>query len=276
MVLRLFPQPSVRLAAEDVYVDVSFPARRVLSEEVPESEPDLPPKTRPYVIINMVASLDGKATVHGKAGSIGSLTDRTVMRTLRSHADAVMIGAGTLRSEKLRLDVPEYLAQARESRNLRPQPLAVIATESGDLPLETNLLGSSPENLLILASPRTPEGEIAAFSAHASVEVLREEASAPRPDPAAALEILKRRYTVSVLVVEGGPTLIHSLVSNGLADELFLALAPRLLGGTRPSALTILEGWTLPPQISDLKIVSVHLAGDELFLRYTLRSSHHC
>jgi riboflavin-specific deaminase-like protein len=269
MVLRLFPQPTVQLAVEDVYQDVSFPARRILTE-VPEA--GLPPKTRPYVIINMVSSLDGKATVHGKAGSIGSLTDRTIMRTLRSRADAVMIGAGTLRSERLRLDVPEYLVQAREALNLRPQPLAVIATESGDLPLERNLLGSSPENLLILASPHTPEEKIAAFSAHASVEVLQEEdASAPRPDPTVALQILKRRYAVSVLMVEGGPALIHSLVRRGLVDELFLALAPRLLGGVRPNVLTILEGPTLPPQIQDPEILSVHLAGDELFLRYVLR-----
>ncbi|MDX6379365.1 MAG: hypothetical protein QOI57_389, partial [Rubrobacteraceae bacterium] len=49
----------------------------------------------------MITSVDGKAAVGGKAGSIGSPTDRTVMRTLRSHADAVMIGAGTLRAERL-------------------------------------------------------------------------------------------------------------------------------------------------------------------------------
>ena len=228
------------------------------------------------MLINMVASLDGKATVGGKAGPIGSPIDRVLMRTLRAHADAVMIGAGTLRAEKLRLDVPEYLTRVREALSLRPQPLAVIVTESGDLPLEANLLGSSPENLLILVSPNTPEEQIAAFSAHASVEVGWEETSALGPDPTVTLEILKKRYAVGVLVVEGGPALIHSLVRRGLADELFLALAPKLLGGARPSTLTILEGPTLPPQIPDPEIVSVHLAGDELFLRYVLRSSDHC
>jgi 2,5-diamino-6-(ribosylamino)-4(3H)-pyrimidinone 5'-phosphate reductase len=187
-----------------------------------------------------------------------------------------MIGAGTLRAEKLRLDVPEHLARTRKSLSLRPQPLAVIATESGDLPLDTNLLGYSPDNLLILVSPNTPEERIAAFSARASVEVVREETPTLQADPRVALEILQRRYGVGVLLVEGGPALSHSLVRRGLADELFLAMAPKLLGGARASALTILEGPTLPPQIAGPEIVSVHLAGDELFLRYTLRLSEHC
>jgi riboflavin-specific deaminase-like protein len=250
------------MAVEDVYGEISFSR--------------LQASHKPYVLINMVASLDGKASIDGKAGSIGSLTDRTLMRSLRAQADAVMIGAGTLRAEKLRLDVPEYLARAREALSLRPQPLAVIATESGEVPLETNLLGSSPENLLVLVSPNTPEEQIAALSTHASVEVMWEEMPAFRPDPTVALEILKRRYAIGVLVVEGGPALIHSLVRRGLADELFLALAPKLLGGAQPSALTILEGPTLPPQTTNPEIVSIHLAGDELFLRYALRSSDYC
>jgi riboflavin-specific deaminase-like protein len=228
------------------------------------------------VVINMVASLDGKVAADGKAGSIGSPIDRAIMRTLRANADAVMIGAGTLRAEKLRLDVPEHLARARKSLSLRPQPLAVIATESGDLPLDTNLLGYSPDNLLVLVSPNTPEERIAAFSARASVEVVREETLTLRADPRVALEILKSRYGVGVVVVEGGPALSYSLVRKNLADELFLAMAPKLLGGDRAGALTILEGPTLPPQIPGPEIVSVHLAGDELFVRYTLCLSDHC
>ena len=226
------------------------------------------------MLINVVASLDGKTTFCGKAGSIGSPTDRMLMRALRARADAVMTGGGTLRAEKLSLAVPENLARAREARGLKPQPLAVIATTTGDVPLQTNLLGSSPDNLLIIASPEMPEERLAALSSHASVEVVAKETStvSTRPDLTGALEALKERYAVGVLLVEGGPALNHSLVSLGLADELFLTLAPKLLGGDRPGALTMLEGPLLSPNDIEPKLVSIHLFEDELFLRYALRS----
>jgi 2,5-diamino-6-(ribosylamino)-4(3H)-pyrimidinone 5'-phosphate reductase len=264
-VLRLFPEPQDRLAVEDVYGSIAFPTTR-----------NDPSASRPYVVVNMVSSLDGKVTASGKAGSIGSPTDRLLMRTLRSQADAVMIGAGTLRAEKLTLAIPKNLEVAREARGLRPQPLAVLATASGDLPLEANLLGgSSPDNLLVLASPETPEGHLTELSSRASVEVVPEApdpgSSGSRLDLARALETLKKRYAVDVLLVEGGPVLNHALVINGLADELFLTLAPKLLGGLRPGALTMLEGPAVPPQRTEPELISVHLFGDELFLRYALR-----
>ncbi len=261
-VLRIFPEPIVRLAAEDVYADISFPERR----------DDHPSAKRPYVIINMVASLDGKTTMGGKAKPIGSPADHTIMRNLRARADAVMVGVGTLRAEKLTLGVPEDLAAAREACGLKPQPLAVVVTGSGDVPLETNLLGSSSDNLLILASPETHEERLTALSAYASVEVVPNGTKDPRLDLTNALETLKKRYDVDVLLVEGGPALNHALVSSSLVDELFLTLAPRLLGGERPEVLTILEGPVLPAQKSPKpKMISVHLSGDELFLRYALR-----
>ena len=270
-VSRLLPLPSVRLAAEEVYRDISFP---------PECPSEEGPIARPYVLINMVSALDGKVAVEGKAGSIGSSIDRTLMRTLRAQADAVMIGAGTLRAEKLRLDVPEDLALARASRGLDPQPLAVIATTSGNVPLRENLLGWSPDNLVVLASSETPKNPLSALSRLATVEVVpgrvgRDATTEEDPvlasvlDPAFALEILKERYDVGVLLVEGGPALNHALVSANLADELFLTLSPSLLGGER--SLTILEGPILPPTVRQVgNLTSIYLAGDELFLRYTL------
>ena len=222
----------------------------------------------------MISSLDGKVALGGKAGSLGGPVDRTVMRNLRAGADAVMIGAGTLRAEKLTLAVPEDRTRARESRGLKPQPLGVVATVSGDLPLEKNLLAFSPENLLIFASSETPQERLVTLSSRAAVEIVAEETSKPggRLDLEEALRTLKERYGVNVLLVEGGTALNHALVSSGLADELFLTLAPKLLGGEGPGALTILEGPTLAPPKTEPELISIHLSGEELFLRYALHA----
>ena len=77
---------------------------------------------------------------------------------------------------------------------------------------------------------------------------------------------------MDALLVEGGPALNYALVSAGLADELFLTLAPKLLGGTRDEALTMLEGPAVPHLITpEPELISVYLSDNELFLRYALR-----
>jgi riboflavin biosynthesis pyrimidine reductase len=231
---RLYPLPPREIPADAIYEDLELPpaGRREAS--------------RPYVIVNMVSSLDGNTAVHGKAAGLGSRIDRRTMRNLRSHADAVMIGANTLRAEKLSLGIDEP--------SDKPQPLAIIATTTGDVPLESNLLLGEGQEVLLL-SPRELPG-------YRGGDL----------DLGEALEILKAGYGVDVLLVEGGPTLNHALISRGLADELFLTLVPKLLGSGISESRTILDGGPLPPETPAPDLLSVHLAGDELFLRYALRT----
>jgi riboflavin biosynthesis pyrimidine reductase len=86
-----------------------------------------------------------------------------------------------------------------------------------------------------------------------------------------ALRALKAERGIDVLVVEGGPGLNHGLISRNLVDELFLTVAPELLGGTAAETLTFLRGPEIPARGRPaLELVSIHLAGSELFLRYSL------
>ncbi len=229
------------------------------------------------MVVNMVSSLDGKATTNGgKAGAIGSPVDHHLMRSLRSRVDAVMIGASTLRAEKLTLSIPEDLAHTRVSQGRKPQPLAVIASASGDLPLEENLLGPSRENRLVLTVPGIPGERLVALSRLASVETLTAKEDSIEGDSIdlrTALKVLKTRYEVDVLLVEGGPSLNYSLVLSGLVDELFLTLAPKLIGGQGPSFLGILHGPALSLETDfTLDLLSVHASHGELFLRYHLKT----
>lgn len=199
----------------------------------------------------MVSSLDGRATSSdGKVSGLGGAEDRAVMRSLRSRFDAVMIGAGTLRAEKIspNADPPEA-----------PQPLPVILTNSGDVPLE-NLLSPAHTPLVIL-----PEG----VSKHEKGALSARTRTIPNKDfLRSACELLIEEYSVRALLLEGGPTLNRAFLSEDLADELLLTLAPTLIGGY-PDSLTILSGEFLkePPRP---ELVSVYLASDRLFLRYSL------
>jgi 2,5-diamino-6-(ribosylamino)-4(3H)-pyrimidinone 5'-phosphate reductase len=247
-ILRLYPLPAQELVAESIYEDLELP---------PPGRRDY---SRPYVIMNMVSSIDGRTAIGGKASRIGSETDRRVMRTLRSKADAVMIGAGTLRAEKMSLGLDELSRAA--------QPLAVIVTKTGNVPLGTNLIIGERQEVLVITAEDASEADIKTLREHASV--LRLQAtSAGGVSLEEALKELEATRGVELLLVEGGPRLNYSLVSRGLADELFLTLASKLLGSTGSDALTLLEGpkFSLPTS-PKAELVSIHLSDNELYLRY--------
>jgi 2,5-diamino-6-(ribosylamino)-4(3H)-pyrimidinone 5'-phosphate reductase len=243
-ILRLYPLPPKEIAG-GIYEDLELPP------------PERRDPSRPYVAINMVSSVDGRSTIEGKASRIGSRTDRQTMRTLRSRADAVMIGAGTLRAERLSLGLDDPVGR---------QPLAVIVTTSGNVPLENNLIVGERQEVLVIA----PQDVTVRFSERRVLRVSKDRSD--NIDLAKTLKVLKAEYTVDLLLVEGGPRLSYSLISHSLADELFLTLAPKLIGGTLDESPAILNGPALVA--TDINLLSTHLAGDELFLRYGLHPLH--
>ena len=254
-VLRLYPPPAREVSA--VYEDLELPPTGHRKG------------ARPYVIINTVSSVDGRTAMEGKAAGIGSATDRRTMRTLRSKADAVMIGAGTLRAEKLSLGLDE-------ADGVR-QPLAIVVSETGDVPLEEHLIVEGGQEVLILLSDAAPKRVVERLLTLAPVMRVPADSNGA-VDLEKALLALEAERGVESLVVEGGPGLNHALISLNLAHELFLTVAPELLGGSADQTLTLLRGPTLPARDRPtLELVSIHLSGDELFLRYTLARtpSHH-
>jgi 2,5-diamino-6-(ribosylamino)-4(3H)-pyrimidinone 5'-phosphate reductase len=215
---------------------------------------------RPYVMLNMVSSVDGRTTMERKAASIGSGIDRRTMRTLRSKADAVMIGAGTLRAERLSLGL--------DASDGVLQPLAIIVTDTGDLPLEEHLIVPEGQEVLILLSDAAPKEVVERLGKLALV--MRAPADpAGAVDLDGALRVLKAERGVESIVVEGGPGLNHALISSHLVDELFLTVAPELLGGTADQTLTLLKGPELTIRPT-LELRSIYSAGSELYLRYSL------
>ncbi len=224
---------------ERIYQDIDLPA--------PGSA------TLPYVLVNMVGSVDGRSSVGGKASGIGGRADRAAMRALRAHVDAVMVGAGTLRAEKINLGLDEPEAR---------QPLAVVVGGAGDIPITERLVGGRQN--VVLAVPDDSPGPRVAQRDLLTVVRTPSRGGGGRVDLGRLLEILRTEYAVGRLLVEGGPTLNRALIDEGLADELFLTISPSLLLG--PEAAIVSGGPGGRP--SRLTLLTVHSAGDELFLRY--------
>jgi riboflavin-specific deaminase-like protein len=246
-VLRLFPPPGGTLPADAVYDDLAWPA---------------PGPERPFVAINMVCTVDGKAAVARRAMGIGSATDRLLMRQLRCWVDAVMTGAGTLRAEEFLPTVEAAHAARRRARGLAPQPVGVLVSRSGALPRARRYFHDERFARVLLTTARGAAALDPALAARLDVLVLGGE----EVDLAAALRRLRQERGIRWLLCEGGPTLNHALLAADLVDELFLTLAPKVVGGPGP---TIVEGPPLPAR-PPLQLLAVHAAGAELYLRYRL------
>ena len=214
---------------------------------------------RPFVYLNMVASVDGRAAIEGRAHALGSDTDTLLLTELRTLADAVLIGTGTLRAEGYaRLVANADRVARREAAGRTPTPTAVLLSRSLDLPWDAGLFAAADQPVIVYTGAAAEPPEVAA-----PVEVVR----LADPSPAAALADLRERNMRAVLC-EGGPTLNRALLAAGVVDELFLTLTPLLAGNNE--APRIVEGEDLPaPARLDLEWVLHH--DDELYLRYRIR-----
>jgi riboflavin-specific deaminase-like protein len=215
----------------------------------------LAPADRPYLVLNMVSTLDGKATLGGRTRGLGGDADRELFHHLRTQADAVMVGAGTARVERYgRAVKTDGLRLKREREGLAPDPLTVIVSGRLDLPADLPLLREPDSRVLIVTAA---EHELAGVAAQ--VDYLRTGGDLPL-----MLAHLRAEHGVRSVLCEGGPTLNSSLLAAGAVDELFLSLSPLLLGGVQ--ALTIVAGRELP-EPSAAQLVWLHEHSGELFAR---------
>jgi riboflavin-specific deaminase-like protein len=223
---------------------------------------ELADNDRPYLVTNFAVTVDGRATIEGRSGPIGSDTDTEVLHLLRTQADAVMIGAGTMRTERYGRIVPdpELRGMRERSEGLGPDPLAVIVSGSLDLPWDAGLFTCGFGEVQILTSSEEPVPETAT-----SVRVERH-TSGEGVDLISAFRELRQQRGVRSVLCEGGPRLHANLIERGLVDELFVTTAPKLAGGEAPS---LLEG--APPVTRDLEPVWLCEADGELFARYRVR-----
>jgi riboflavin biosynthesis pyrimidine reductase len=194
---------------------------------------------RPLVGMNFVATVDGRATIAGRSGPIGSDTDTAMLVGLRTRFEAVMIGAGTMRAE----------------RYGPMKPLVVLVSGRLDLPWDAPLFTDEAGEALIFTASETEAPETAA-----TVEVVRHEGAVNLPE---ALRHLRQERGIQALLSEGGPHLHAQMQADGLVDDLFLTIAPKLSGGEAPG---ILEGSL--PNVADLELAWLLEEDGELFARY--------
>jgi riboflavin biosynthesis pyrimidine reductase len=192
--------------------------------------PDL---TQCWVRANMIASVDGCATVEGRAGGLAAAGDRVLFKVLREIADVVLVGAGTVRTENY--SGAQLSVASRQTRHASGQsevpPIAVV-TASGALEPTSRLFQLTETPPLIFTT--TASFDATRDRLDGKADVLDASTSDPSVvDPVAVLAELARRGLYRVLC-EGGPTLLGDIVERNLLDELALTVAPMLVAGGGP------------------------------------------
>jgi len=250
------------------------------------------PASRPYVIANFVSTLDGVASyeINGQSGgstiSGSDPSDRFIMGLLRASADAIIIGAGTLRAvsakslwtpEDAYPDAKHLYAEYRVSAQHKPEyPFLVIVSGSGQLELERAIFRTpAMRTVVITTSAGRDELTRRGAATLGSVEIHALNSSSGGIAPRAILRLLQSQYGVNTLLHEGGPTLFGQFLAAETVDELFLTLSPQIAGRkdgeTRPAVVEGLE--FVPDSAPWFQMVSVKGNAAYLYLRYRRRAS---
>ncbi len=211
---------------------------------------------RPWVVVNMIASIDGVTAVDGGSTALGDDDDKAVFQALRAIPDAVLVGAGTVRAENyspVRLD--EMRRRRRTEAGLSPVP--TLAIVSGRLSLEPSarVFSDADYKPLLLTGTSADPGRLAVLGDAADIAFL--------PDLTAEA-ILERLSPAEVVLLEGGPSLNGQFAGAGLIDELNLTVSPALFGG---DTQRITGGSELDAPLK-MRLDRVLMGDRSLFLRY--------
>lgn len=222
---------------------------------------------RPFVLVNMAMTADGKiATANRAVSSFGSQRDHEHLLELRTTADAVMSGARTVDSAKINLGPGgEKFRRLRLKQGRAEYNLRVIVSGSGSIDPRAEVFKHRFSPIIVLTTQRASPRSLQALCRLADAVKVCGTAEINFP---VALRWLKEKWGVQRLLCEGGGDLNDALFRAGLVDELHLTICPKIFGGRVAPTIAAGRGFSNLATATKLRLQSAHRVGDEMFLIY--------
>jgi len=209
---------------------------------------------RPYILVNVAVSADGKlSTRERRQVKISGSDDFDRVDIIKSGADAIMVGIGTILADDPSLTVKSQERIADRLSTGRPEhPVRIIIDSRARTPPDAKILHKGPGKRIIAVSSAAPEGRIAALRPHAEII----SAGSEEVDLAGLMEILGSQG-VKRLMVEGGGTLIAGLFNADLVDQLSMFVGNIIIGGSDAPTLADGPGWTQETDFTRLELMQI-------------------
>lgn len=227
---------------------------------------------RPFVLINMAMTADGKIATANRAGiSFGSSRDHEHLLELRATVDAVMTGAATVNAAPINLGPGGVKFRRRRlTQGLAEYNLRIIVSGSGSINPKAEVFRKRFSPIIVLTTGKISQSKLHKLRGLADeIRVCGEQ----EIDFRRILRWLRQQRGVRRLLCEGGGELNAALFRAGSVDEIHLTICPKIFGGR--NAPTIAEGcgFTRLAQASQFKLRSVGQFGNELFTVFTKAES---
>ena len=225
------------------------------------------PKDRPYVLLNMSMSADGKiASAQRTINHFSSKRDHDNLYELRASVDAIMNGARTVDTAPIKMDSgPEKYRRQRVKNKLCEQALRVIVTGSGSLDDQAEVFKHKFSPIVVLTSERCSKRNQQRLAKAADHLIVAGKTSI---NFAAAMNQLRQAWKVRRLLCEGGGALNDALFRADLIDEVNLTVCPVVIGGSTSPTISDGKGIQRLADARQFILTKRKQIGGELFLTY--------
>jgi 2,5-diamino-6-(ribosylamino)-4(3H)-pyrimidinone 5'-phosphate reductase len=211
---------------------------------------------KPYVILNVAMTLDGKIATKTGSSEISGQEDLIIVHKLRKEMDAIMVGINTVLADDPRLTIHKIPAEKPDN------PVRIVVDSRGRTPIDARVLNDEAPTIIALSEIANPE-KLEILGKKAEVVVCGKE----RVDLKILMENLFKKG-IKTLMLEGGSTLNYSMLRGGLVNEVRVCIAPMIAGGKDAKTLADGEGVDFMKDAVKLNLKKSYKLGKDLILEY--------